>query len=226
MKTLAEIEYDNAVNKLRGLLADWLNAGVELFLEMRKVDESGVWKAPGHASFTDFLKAEFPAALGIERYNNVIRAIDLYGVNHVRKWGIELCHTITPDAIASNPQRINDVKKSLNNHIDEHGCAPDRNTARDIALGIAPELRKPHRTTRKVRREETLEREFRESKADLRQQNKVAKQEKSRADKLQEKLEIALEQVAELKQEVKSKDKEIRALRRKLSRCEGPSATV
>jgi hypothetical protein len=155
-------KYDAAVEKIRLLLADWLKAGVELFLELRNVDDSGVWKEPGHASFADFLRAEFPTALGIERYNNVIKAIDVYGANFVRQCGIDCCHSIVVEAIISDQERIRLVRESINRFIKQNGCAPDRNTIRDIVIGIASEIKTPHKSTREVIATESLREEFRE----------------------------------------------------------------
>lgn len=186
--------YSNAVNRIRALLANWLESGVELFLALKEVDDSGVWKAPGHATFSDFLKEEFPTALGMERYQNVTNAIQIYGVEFVRKHGVHVCHAITKEAVVSNPTRINEVKRSMDDHLERKGASPDSNTVRDIVRGIAPELVKPHQSTRNVRKVDELQFGMRS----LAQENRELKV-----------------KIAQLEKEIKAKDKLIAKLQLK-----------
>lgn len=150
MEKIESVKYQKAVEKIRACLARWLESGVDLFLTLRDVERAGDWKAPGHAQFVDFLKAEFPTALGIERYQNVVKAIDLYGIDFVRRIGVHSCHALGVEAVARDPARIALVKASIEHHIFEHGAAPDDNKVRDIVRGIAPEIGRPHRDTRTI----------------------------------------------------------------------------
>jgi hypothetical protein len=135
--------YTQATERIRTLLTDWLESGIDLFLELKKIDESGVWKHPGHATFGDFLRAEFPTALGIERYQNVINAINVYGVDWVRKIGVHACHALTVKALVDDPQKRQLVRASVDQFMATNHCAPDVNKVREIVLGAAPEARKP-----------------------------------------------------------------------------------
>ncbi len=134
--------YENAVHRIRGLLEKWFESGVDLFLELRTVDSSGVWKHPGHATFADFLRAEFPTALGIERYQNVINAIDVYGIERVKQVGIESCHALTVKALVENEEKRALVLEGIDNFVRTNGCAPDRNKVRELVAAAAPETRK------------------------------------------------------------------------------------
>lgn len=135
--------YAKSVERIRSLLTNWLESGIELFIELKKIDESGVWKHPGHATFGDFLRAEFPTALGIERYQNVINAINVYGIDWVRKVGVHACHALTVKALVDSAEKRQLVRDSVDQFIATNHCAPDVNKVREIVLGAAPEARKP-----------------------------------------------------------------------------------
>lgn len=181
-------EYNAIVARIRELLGRWLETGVDLFLELRDVDLSGKWKLPGHATFRDFLRAEFPSALGLERYNNVVRAIELHGVDRVRQVGVFACHTLSVDAIAKSAERVELLGTTIDRYVSDHGVPPDANTIRDMARGIAPELVRPHRSTVAALR-------------DLR---------------LAEELKVARARVRELERELAERDKVIAKLRKRL----------
>jgi hypothetical protein len=136
------VGYENAVNEIRELLKNWFESGVDLFLKLRDVDRSGIWKHPGHATFADFLRAEFPTALGIERYQNVVNAIDMYGVERVKQIGIESCHALTVKALAESPEKRDRVLSGIDNFVQTNGCAPDRNKVRELIAAVAPETRR------------------------------------------------------------------------------------
>lgn len=183
--------YNAAVSRIRGLTERWLEAGVDLFLALREIETDGAWKAPGHATFVDFLKEEFPTALGIERYTNVMRAVELYGEEFVRRVGILPCRAISQQAIAEDPKRVDLVKQTVQRHIQKHGCAPDDNTVRDFVRGIAPELVKPHSTTREVVELEELRVRVREANAKIRKLEKDLKDARGEIEKLTRRAEKA-----------------------------------
>jgi len=137
--------YKSAVAEIRKLLADWFESGVELFMKLREVDQSGIWKHPEHATFADFLRAEFPTALGIERYQNVINAIDMYGVERVKQIGVESCHALTVKALQDSPEKRARVLLGIDSFVKTNGCAPDRNKVRELVSSVAPETRRPPR---------------------------------------------------------------------------------
>jgi hypothetical protein len=144
-KSTAITSYQNAVTEIRKLLVDWFENGVELFMKLREVDQSGIWKHPGHATFADFLRAEFPTALGVERYQNVINAIDMYGIERVKQIGVDSCHALTVKALQDSPTKRARVLLGIDTFVKTNGCAPDRNKVRDLVSSVAPESRRPPR---------------------------------------------------------------------------------
>ncbi len=141
-KELNKRSYDSSVKRIRALLQNWFEKGVDLFVELRAVDQSGVWRHPGHATFSDFLRAEFPTALGMERYQNVLNAINVYGVKRVKQIGIESCHAVTVKALIDDPVKRALLERGIDNFVKKNGCAPDRNKVRDLVSSIAPETRR------------------------------------------------------------------------------------
>lgn len=144
-KSTAITSYKNAVTEIRTLLGDWFKSGVDLFLKLREVDQSGIWKHPGHATFADFLRAEFPTALGVERYQNVINAIDMYGIDRVKQVGVDSCHALTVKALQDSPAKRARVLLGIDTFVKTNGCAPDRNKVRDLVSSVAPESKRPPR---------------------------------------------------------------------------------
>lgn len=155
-------EYTAAVVSIRGLLARWIDSGIDLYVEIRRVELAGDWRAPGHASFTDFLAAEFPNAIGFERYENVIQAIEVHGLDFVRRVGVHACHATTVKAIAEHPERAELLRASVDEHVRVHGVAPDRNKIRDMVVGIAPEVVRPSPETRAVTERRAMQARIRE----------------------------------------------------------------
>lgn len=135
--------YVAAVDKIRKLLERWLDTGIELFLAMREVEKRGDWKLPGYATFTDFLHDEFKNALGFEKYNNVIQALELYGESFVRKIGVNPCHAVSVKAMADSAANRKQLVEAVEVHIQQQGVPPDRNKitrmVREIA-GLPPRL--------------------------------------------------------------------------------------
>lgn len=142
--------YDGAVAEIRSLLVNWFESGVDLFVKLQAVDRSGVWKHPGHATFGDFLRAEFPTALGIERYQNVINAINVYGIERVKQVGIDSCHALTVKALIDDDGKRARVLSGIDNFVKTNGCAPDRNKVRELVASVAPETRKDPKELREL----------------------------------------------------------------------------
>lgn len=162
-------KYQGAVSELRGLLANWFESGVDLFVRLREVDREGIWKLPGHATFADFLRAEFPTALGIERYQNVVNAIDVYGVERVKQVGIESCHALTVKALVEDESKRARVLEGIDSFVRTNGCAPDRNKVRDLVASVAPETRRTPKELRGSETEEALRGELQAAKAEIRE---------------------------------------------------------
>lgn len=171
-KRLTKTGYEKAVSEIRTLMANWFEAGVELFLKLREVDQSGIWKQPGHATFADFLRQEFPTALGLERYQNVINAIDMYGVDRVKQIGIESCHAMTVKAMQDSPEKRALLLSGIDNFVKMHGCSPDRNKVRELVISIAPETRRPPRELLATFAEAKLREELAKAKARVKQLEK------------------------------------------------------
>lgn len=148
-------KYQGVVSEVRELLSRWFESGVDLFLKLKEIDASGVWKHPGHATFGDFLRAEFPTALGIERYQNVINAINVYGVERVKQIGIESCHALTVKALVEDEVKRTKVLSGIDNFVKTNGCAPDRNKVRELVAAVAPETKK---SPKELRLDEETER--------------------------------------------------------------------
>lgn len=147
MRAVAKRRYEQAVQNVRALLDRWIGAGIDLFLELRKIEHSGWWKAPGYTAFHDFLSAEFPNTIGIERYNNVMQAIELHGEKFVRKVGVHNCHAIAIRSVAEDPKVAEMVRNSLLTHIERHGVPPEATETRKIVKGVIGEPAKPRPST-------------------------------------------------------------------------------
>ncbi len=195
-KKLSKSSYDSAVNRIRALMQNWFEKGVDLFIELRAIDQSGVWRHPGHATFGDFLRAEFPTALGMERYQNVLNALNVYGIKRVKQIGIESCHAVTVKALIDDPIKRALLERGIDNFIKKNGCAPDRNKVRDLVSSIAPE-------TRRVPRELTMT---------------------SQEEKLRKELSTAKERIKELEQDVRTLRKNNAILKKKQKQKAKPRA--
>ena len=179
-KAIDKASYESAVGNIRGLLSNWFESGVELFLELKKVDDSGIWKHPGHATFGDFLRAEFPTALGVERYQNVINAINVYGVERVKQIGIESCHALTVKALVEDESKRTRVLQGIDSFVKKNGCAPDRNKVRELVASVAPETRRTPKELLGPETELALRRELQSAKVrikELERENKKLEKE-------------------------------------------------
>ena len=172
MTQITKSGYDGAVKKIRALLTDWFESGVDLFLELKKIDQSGIWKHPGHATFSDFLRAEFPTALGFERYQNVVNAIEVYGIERVKQVGIDACHAITVKALVENKPKRDKLLDGIDNFVKKNGCAPDRNKIRELVAAVAPESRRPPKELLETNELGLLRQALAEAKARIRELEK------------------------------------------------------
>jgi hypothetical protein len=178
--------YEKVLQEVRDLLAVWQSAGVDLFMRLREIDRGEEWIPGGHSSFQNFLKSEFPDVIGIERYNNVIRSIDVYGEDFVRKVGINMPVIACDPKIARDEARKAEVVAAVEYHIREEGCAPGEQKIRKIALDVAPEIRKPCKevkAARKLSQEQTEIARLRRQVAALKKENSELKKEIRRLNK-------------------------------------------
>lgn len=175
-QTVQLTKYNSACGRVRALLNRWLESGLELFIELRKIERDGDWQAPGHATFSDFLRAEFPNAIGIDRYQNVMRAIDVHGVEFVKKIGVHAAHAASVSAIAEHPERLQLLQQCVNKHIEDRKVPPERDEVIRMVRDIAPETAKPRGMVRALLTEQSLRetvtrltKELREARARIRE---------------------------------------------------------
>jgi hypothetical protein len=67
-------------------------------LELQKVEKSKVWETGQYKSFEDFLTQEFPGLLTKKQYRDVCNAIEIYGVEHIRRVGVHACSALLVQA--------------------------------------------------------------------------------------------------------------------------------
>lgn len=163
--------YEQAVERLRGLLSRWLEAGVDLFVEINKIEQSGIWRTPLHATFGDFLAAEFPNhALSLERYNHVVEAIAVHGIKRVRELGVEACHAMITPRLVRDQEKRQEFHASVDRYISDKKTPPPVAEVRRIVRGIVEEPAQVASVTKQVRRDNGLA----EENAQLRQELQAA----------------------------------------------------
>jgi regulator of replication initiation timing len=103
-------------------------AWIDFTVYLRTIEDSGVWNRPEFSDFKDFLRKEFPAAYGIERYGNIKRAVDIYGVDFMRRVGSEVAHCLATNAMLSTDGAVDKVRAWCEEHFRQHGVMPEYNT--------------------------------------------------------------------------------------------------
>lgn len=139
--------YSNVCAEVRNTYNEWAKNGVKLFLLLRKIELSGVWELPGFATFGDFLKAEFPLSIGITRYNNVIRAIEVHGEKFLEEIGVHSAHVVAISAVAQHPERIRLVQDAVQHHMAEKGVAPNEDEMRRVVKNVLEQTGETPRPT-------------------------------------------------------------------------------
>lgn len=180
--------YNEAKARIQAALDKWLTSGVEVFIELQRVEREGHWRAAQHATFSDFLRAEFPTMLGIVRYTNVAKALDIYGADFVRKVGIESCHALVVDAIASNPRHVEEVKRTVEEKYERSGCGLGVEAARKVVRGVVEMPSPPTRDTQRVRKVEELQQQLRQAYGRIRELERDKKRLLAAVDKLERRL--------------------------------------
>lgn len=174
------MNYEQAVIEIKELLSHVHTAWVDVLLRLRDVEQDGCWKIGGHAHFQDFLRSNFPNAIGFEKYNNGIRAIELYGEELVREVGVQAAHAMCVQSVASDGERVMAVAEHVRMHIAENGVAPGVDWIRKVVSQVAPESAKPMRLTRGVIEREQLRVELQNLKTEnraLKTENRALKKE-------------------------------------------------
>ena len=177
-------EYEKAVAKAKELYNSAQASWVDFTLHLWKIEETGVWRDPerNFNGFSDFLREEFPAAWGFERYNNAKKAISKYGDEFMKRVGIECAHAITIDAMFKNPKYVSTLIKECEDHFEENGVMPDCNTIRDYVYRITCVKRPVSRRSEQRKRERALYEEI----SNLKNNLKDIKTEKTEIEKLKE----------------------------------------
>ncbi|HET9954149.1 MAG TPA: hypothetical protein VFQ61_06580 [Polyangiaceae bacterium] len=164
-------EYRAAVARVRELIGNWLNGGVDVFLELQKIDKKGIWRI-AYSSFGDFLSREFPNALGLNRYENVIHAIAVYGEKRVRQVGVEGCHALLCAEVVKSEDKRSELEASIDRHVQVTGTPPPPREIRRIVRGILETPSPLAKATISLRRDSALAQEVVLLRAQLREAKK------------------------------------------------------
>jgi len=182
--------YQSAVARVRGLLARWLDAGVELFVELNKIEQSNIWKTAEHATFGDFLTAEFPNhVLSLDRYRHVIDAIAIHGIGRVRELGVESCHAMILPQLVNDPEHRREFGASIDQYLREKKAPPPPAEVRKIVRGIIREEAPLAESTRHVRRDNALSQENRRLRQELQVANRRIRELEQENAKLKKQIE-------------------------------------
>jgi hypothetical protein len=196
--------YDKMVIEAKELYNSAQGSWVEFALYLWDIEDKGTWKNPNMKfnGFGDFLRAEFPAAWGNTRYQNVKKAIQVYSASFMRRVGIECAHAITIDSMVVNDDYVVELKNACEDHFGAHGVMPDINTIRDMVDRIARPPRAPSRLSAQRKQRQELQKE-----------NSLLKRSQTKAEKAIETHDVLVEKNATLKadlKDVRSKGKESR----------------
>jgi hypothetical protein len=111
---------------------------VDFVVYLREIEHGGRWRLPQYAGFGDFLAAEFPAAFGVRRYQNIAKAIEVYGSDFMRRMGADSAHALTVDAVLVEPANVAKIREWCEAHWMKHGVMPDANTVRGWTMRLTP----------------------------------------------------------------------------------------
>ena len=187
---MANLEkYEQAVERCRALLTKWFDAGIELFVELQKIEINEDWKTPDVGTFQDFLARAFPnSAVDLYVYNNVTQAIDLYGVERVRQVGPQGCHALLNRVLLESKEKRELVSASIDSHVRVNGTPPSRGEVRRIVHGVVATPSPQARSTRSLVRESSMALENRSLKEENAKLKRELAAEKRRAEQLEKKL--------------------------------------
>jgi len=199
--------YNKTVTKAKRLYNSAQAGWVDFVLYLSEIEDKGLWKNPekGFNGFSDFLREEFPAAWGIERYNNAKKAMRAYGVEFMKRTGIECAHAITIDAMFEDPAYVPRLIKECEDHFAENGVMPDINTIRDYVYKITRVSRPVSRRSEQRRREQELRRElsqFKKTHAKAEKAANVVDKLKEENQRLKAELRAAKARIRELENEL------------------------
>jgi hypothetical protein len=159
-------EYQTAVERIRKHLSSWLESGIELFLELQSVENSGVWRTL-HPTFGDFLTREFPNALGLNRYENVVKAIAIYGIDRAKLVGVEGCHAMLTAEVVRDERKRTELEASIDRHMLLTGTPPPAQELRRMVRGILGTPSAVAKATAAVRRDVAAQSELERLRAEL-----------------------------------------------------------
>lgn len=142
----ADTKYEAACKRIRDLLRSWLESGIDLFIALREVETSGDWKLGGHDRFQDFLLVEFPDALGFDKYQRVMRAIDVYGLDFVKGVGVHCALAAADARVFESQKSIEKVKKRIREAMSS-GRLPEISEVRKIVRQVSQAKVSPPKQT-------------------------------------------------------------------------------
>jgi hypothetical protein len=137
-------DYTKAVEHAKELLGAALRNWIALIQHLRGIENSGLWtrgpNSSGWAHFGDFLRQEFPGALGLERYRNGVQLIETDGEEFAAIVGLDCAHLLTGKLLMDHPQRRQQLKATI---LDQHrttGVAPKADVIRSLAHRILADV--------------------------------------------------------------------------------------
>lgn len=185
-------QLDRLIERVKQALARWHEAGVEVVLELQKIEQDSqqLYKLEGHSRFGDFIRAHFPnSGFGKERYDNVVEAIEAYGLELVRQVGPEAAHAMNHPSVVRHPERKSEMIRTVRDYVTVNHQVPNVDFILKERRRIAPETNtKAPRTTQVLTSLDQVRAERDELKRKLSaSERKCAKLERENAE-LQEKI--------------------------------------
>jgi hypothetical protein len=180
--------FARALKNAKELLAKWFSAGVDLFIELIRIEESEDWQGPTVETFEDFLNLAFPAGSPIDMYvyGHVKAALEAYGDDLIRKVGPQGCHALIQREIIESESKKALVVASIAQHYKSNGVPVSSGEVRRIVRGIAKSEHKLANTTLKALRTDREKEEnglLRKENAQLKKENAQLRKENARLSK-------------------------------------------
>jgi len=204
-----EAAYQALANEAKARFNAAQGAWVAFVTYLRAIELTDDWRRPDYNHFSDFLRAEFPAAFGYERYSNLIKAVEVYGRDFMERMDPDASHCLTTDRMLMCPGAVTRVKEWCELHFGQHGVMPEHNTI----LGYTKRATEAAREAPRLVRQDVVTRQLRSENATLRRVQVQAEKALSLRDGL-------VAENARLRAELKAAKQRIRELERQLARAQ------
>ena len=205
--TREQAQYKVEVQQCKQLLNDALRNWVELVQRLRAIDNSGLWKkgpeSEGWSHFGDFLRHEFPSALGWERYKNAVALLETYGEDFARIVGIDVAHVLCGHVLAAHPEKREQVRAAIVAHHQDTGVGPKPEVVRAWVARTIADVAPPKVPRRIASIEEA--RALRAENAALKGSKRAAEKLEDKVKRLETELAKARKQIKELRTRLKAK---------------------